>query len=271
MEFFDTHCHVHEASGVYTVASSSRERWLGAGITDGDVLVGEARAAGVTRQICVGTTLEDSLQAIAFADRHEGVWASVGIHPHDAKDYAGQEYLLDSFAGLASRPKVVAVGECGLDYYYNNSPVSAQREILEFQLEVARKYDLAVIFHVRDAFDDLWPIVDNFSGIRGVIHSFTSTTGVLEKVLTRGLYVGFNGIMTFTKHQEQLAAAVAAPLEKIVVETDAPYLTPAPQRGKICKSSHVVVTAEFLANLRGERLEQFAEATTRNANNLFRL
>ena len=161
------------------------------------------------------------------------------------------------------------LGECGLDYYYENSPKEAQKAILRFQLELAQKHSLPVIFHVREAFDDFWPIVDEYKGIRGVIHSFTSTTRVLDEILQRGLYVGLNGIITFTKQPEQLAMAKAVPLEKLVLETDAPFLTPSPYRGTICLPKHVRTTAEFLADLRGEPLSAIADSTTRNARMLF--
>lgn len=271
MELFDTHCHIHEADPAYTEQSSSRERWLKAGITSADALVEDAKRAGVTRAICVGTSLADSAHAVSFVQRHEGLWASIGIHPHDAKDYVGLNDMLSAFSDLATQPKVVAVGECGLDFYYTNSPKRDQIELLEFQLEVAAKHDVALIFHIRDAFDEFWPIFDNYKGLRGIVHSFTADTRVLDQALSRGLSIGLNGIMTFTKDNAQLAAAKAAPLDRIVVETDAPYLTPAPQRGKICTSSHVVVTAGFLAHLRGEPIELFASTTTNNAMNIFRI
>jgi TatD DNase family protein len=126
-----------------------------------------------------------------------------------------------------------------------------------------------LIFHVRDAFDDFWPIFDSYEGIRGVIHSFSAGLPELEQIQRRGLYVGLNGIMTFTKHVKQLDAAKAIPLARLLLETDAPFLTPQPFRGSICEPRHVRVTAEFLAELRGESLSELANATTRNAQSLF--
>ena len=128
-----------------------------------------------------------------------------------------------------------------------------------------------MIFHVREAFEDFWPIFDEFKGVRGVIHSFTATQKELDDILSRGLYVGLNGIMTFTKQDAQLAAAKAVPLDRLVLETDAPFLTPAPYRGTICEPKHVRITAEFLADLRGESLAAIADATTHNARKLFDL
>lgn len=269
-ELFDTHCHIHEADADYGHHTESRDKWHKADARNVDALVHDAVAAGVTRMICVGTTLEDSQHAVQFVGQRAHTWASIGLHPHEAKVYAGKQDLLDQFAALATQPKVVAVGECGLDYYYNHSPRSEQITLLEFQLQLARQHDLPVIFHVREAFDDLWPVLRNFPGIRGVIHSFTANTTVLGQVLDHGLYVGLNGIMTFTKDQAQLDAAKAVLLDRLVLETDAPFLTPVPYRGKVCEPKHVAATAEFLSGLRKESIEDLSQATTANACALFR-
>lgn len=234
-------------------------------------MIKEAAAIGVDRLVCVGTTLEDSKAAIKFAQDRENCWATIGIHPHEAADHLKNPETFKAFAGLADEAKVVAIGEAGLDFYYNHSPKAEQIKLLRLQLELAQKHDLPLVFHVRDAFDDFWPIFDEYKSLKGVIHSFTSNKAVLKEILERGLYVGLNGIMTFTKSQDQLAAAKAVPLSKLLLETDAPFLTPTPFRGTICEPKHVRVTAEFLAKLRGESLEQITEATTQNAKTLFGL
>jgi TatD DNase family protein len=158
-----------------------------------------------------------------------------------------------------------------LDYFYNHSPKDAQTEILKFQIELALKHDLPMIFHIRDAFKEFWPVFDSYRGVRGVVHSFSATEKELQQIIERGLYAGLNGIMTFTKNQAQLAAAKAVPLSNLLLETDAPFLTPAPFRGTICEPKHVRVTAEFLSGLRGESLGQIFAATTNNAQTLFGL
>jgi TatD DNase family protein len=254
-EFVDTHCHVHFND--YEL--------------DADEVIADALNAGVTLMICVGCTLSDSKLGVKMAARHSSIWASIGIHPHEAKLYVEDEKALQEFRDLASKPRVVAVGEIGLDYYYNHSSKEDQAEMLRFQLTVAQEHDLPVIFHVREAFDDFFAILDDFKGIKGVIHSFTANKATLDKCLARGLYIGLNGIMTFTKDQNQLQAAKAVPLNRLLLETDAPFLTPVPFRGTICQPKHVVSTAEFLANLRQESLEELAAATTKNALTLFRL
>jgi TatD DNase family protein len=258
MEFTDTHCHLQFAD--YPL--------------DPDQVLQDAFEEKVTRVIAVGCTLEDSKAAVEFAARHDNVWAAIGLHPHEAGRYIHDHHALQEFRELASRPKVVAVGETGLDFYYNHSPKEAQVQLLRFQLDVAATHNLPLIFHVRDAFDDFWPIFDEFHGVgrlRGVIHSFSSDQADLEQIILRDLYVGLNGIMTFTTKPEQLAAAKAVPLDRLLLETDAPFLTPKPFRGKVGEPKYVRVTGEFLAHLRGENLESLAITTTANACELFKL
>ena len=275
MELTDTHCHIHEAVAEGAFSTETRERYAKAGSPSPDDMIVSAAKADVTRLVCVGTTLEDSELAVKFAGTREHVWASIGIHPHESKSYVGDPKALRQFADLAAKKKVVAVGECGLDYYYTHSLQADQETILRFQIELALEHDLPMIFHVRDAFDDFWPIFDSYRSagrrIRGVIHSFSSTPEDLAQILDRGLFVGLNGISTFTKVEQQIAAIKAVPLSKLVLETDAPFLTPTPYRGKLCEPKHIRVTAEFLAELRGEPLEELAAHTTENAIGLFNL
>ncbi len=255
MQLIDTHCHIHFPD--YEL--------------DAEEVLGSAQAAGIGKLLCVGCTLPDSKLGVAFAQKHEGVWASIGIHPHEAARYVDDDEKLQSFRNLAGSPKVVAIGESGLDYHYMHSNKPEQEALLRFQLTVAQEQDLPLIFHVREAFDDFFAILSDFEGVRGVVHSSTANTATLDKILNRGLYIGLNGIMTFTKDAEQLQAARAVPLDRLLLETDAPFLTPTPYRGRICEPKHVLVTAEFLANLRGESLEDIATATTSNAKKLFNL
>ncbi len=271
MEFVDTHCHIHEAFTAAALSTETSARYEKAGSPSPDDMIAAATSEGVTRMICVGTTLEDSELAVSFATEREHVWASIGLHPHEAKSYTGNQKALQRFAALAKKPKVVAIGECGFDYYYNHSLQADQEAVLRFQIELALRHKLPMIFHIREAFDDFWRVFDDYQGIRGVVHSFSSVTQDLEQILDRGLYVGLNGITTFTKIDDQVKAAQAVPLAKLVLETDAPFLTPAPYRGTICEPKHVRVTAEFLASIRGESVEGIAARTTENAQSIFRL
>lgn len=271
LHFTDTHCHIHEALDTFVFRSETRKKYEKAGLPRPDDIVQAALKADVDRMICVGTTVEDSKHAVEFVGGREHVWASIGIHPHEAQTTIDDTEALQRFTALATEPKVIAIGECGLDYYYAHSSKEEQERILRFQLDLAAQHDLPVIFHVRDAFDDFWPIFDDYKNIRGVIHSFSAGEEVLGQILERGLYVGLNGIMTFTKDPHQLNSAKQVPLERMLLETDAPFLTPHPYRGSICEPKHVCVTAEFLANLRGETVEQIATQTTKNAERVFKL
>jgi TatD DNase family protein len=255
MQFVDTHCHIHFPD--YEL--------------DPDEVRKAANAEGVTRILCVGCTLPDSQAAVAYAARHDGVWATIGLHPHEGSIYVDDHHALQQFRDLVSKPKVVAIGETGLDYYYEHSTPEQQKKLLRFQLDLAKERDLPLIFHVRDAFDDFWPIFDEYKGLRGVVHSFTGTQADVDEILKRNLYIGLNGIMTFTKNADQLEVAKRIPAESLLIETDAPFLTPVPFRGKICEPRHVKVTATFLSDLRGESLEDLAVSTTRNARKLFNI
>jgi TatD DNase family protein len=249
----DTHCHIHEAD--YPL--------------DAIETLGRAFDNGVNQLICVGTNEESSRLAVAFASEHDGAYAAVGVHPHDTKDGWGDiARLADS---IATERKIVAVGEIGLDYFYTHSPRETQIKALEEQIDLALKHDLPIIFHVREAFADFWPIFNNFSGIRGVLHSFTDSQANLDIGLGHGLYVGVNGISTFTRDIAQKAVFTTIPLSRLLLETDAPFLTPAPLRGKVNEPAFVKNIALFHAANRSISFEDVAGATTTNARALFAL
>jgi TatD DNase family protein len=268
MQLFDTHCHI-QSVGLAGGERSTREMWAKAGETSVDAIVARAHEAGVTKMICVGCDVDDSVLAVECVKTRENLYASIGIHPHEAVRYVDRQEELARFEQLTSEAEVVAIGECGLDYFYTHSPREEQIKMLTFQLELAKKHDLPVIFHVREAFADFWPILDQFEGIRGVLHSFTDNLANMEKAVQKGLYIGVNGIATFAKQPEQLAMYKAIPLKNLLLETDAPFLTPVPFRGKICEPKHVALTAEFLSSLRGETVSEISETTTHNAEKLF--
>ena len=244
----DTHCHIHESDFPLPIE---------------DVLA-HAADAEVQKLICIGTNEQSTREAISFAETHDNTWASIGVHPHDTKDG------YDEIAALAgTSDKIVAVGEVGLDYFYTHSPKEMQIEALKHHIEIALKHDLPIIFHVREAFDDFWPVFDSYSGIRGELHSFTDSKENLEKALERGLYIGVNGISTFTKDETQKDTFDSIPLDRLLFETDAPFLTPAPFRGKVNEPAFVRNIAEYHANRRGISVEEIASATTANAEKLF--
>lgn len=266
IELVDTHCHIQSA-GQGRGERATRELWAKVPELTGDKMIEDAVAAGVTKMICVGCDADDSRLAIEFVKNRRNCWASVGIHPHEAKGYAKNE--LRDFARLASDPKVVAIGECGLDYYYGHSPKDKQIEVLKFQIELALELDLPLIFHVREAFDDFWPVLDSYKGVRGVLHSFTDNAENLHKAMDRNLYIGVNGIATFAKNPAQLGVYREVPLQKLLLETDAPFLTPVPYRGNINEPKRVRTVMEFLSGLRGEDRDVLGRATTRNVHQLF--
>lgn len=270
MELFDTHCHI-QSVGQSQGERNTRELWAKAGDGSLEEMIARAHDAGVQQMICVGCDVADSELAVSQVQQHEGLYASIGIHPHEAQIYENETAALERFAALTTQPKVVAVGECGLDYFYTHSPREAQIRVLEYQLDLAVRHDLPVIFHVREAFDDFWPVFANFKGLRGVLHSFTDTIGNMQKAVENGLFIGVNGIATFAREDWQRAMYRQIPLEMLVLETDAPFLTPVPHRGKVCEPKHVIHTAEFLSRLRGESLDILAKETTKNARSLFGL
>jgi TatD DNase family protein len=269
MELVDTHCHIQSAGLTSGGEHTTQQLWARNPELTSENLVISAKKNNVTRLIVVGCDLEDSQLASQFVQTNENCWASVGIHPHEAKDYVGQESLKQQFTDLVTKPRVVAIGECGLDYYYNHSPKSDQSEILRFQIELAQKVGLPLIFHVREAFDDFWPILDNYSGVKGVLHSYTDNSLNLSKALDRGLMIGVNGIVTFTKDANQLEVYRSVPLHNLLLETDAPFLAPKPYRGKINEPKHVSTIADFIAQLNKTDRETVANATTQNARKLF--
>lgn len=247
--FTDTHCHIHEVS--YKDGTSAYCRSL---------------EAGVIRMIVVGTDENSSQEAVSFARTHANAWASVGLHPHDATAGLTGVSQLTSMLD-ASTDKIVAVGEIGLDYFYDNSPREQQIEMLHAQMELAVRHKLPIIFHVREAFDDFWPIIDQYKGLRGVLHSFTDNLSNMDQALSRGLLIGVNGIATFAKDRQNVYKAI--PIDSILLETDAPYLTPVPYRGTINEPAFITYVAQHLANLQSINLQELSRATERNATHLF--
>lgn len=234
----------------------------------GEVLE-RARAAGVTRVVSIGTTLEDSRAAAALAKLHPDVHASVGIHPHSAEEATAE--ALREIEALAREPGVVALGETGLDYFYDNAPRDAQRRSFLHHLDMGRRLDLPVVVHAREADDDVTALLrEAGAGTRGVLHCFAGRRPMLEAALALGWYISFSGMITFPKYGDaELLRAV--PLDRLLVETDSPYLTPVPHRGKRNEPAHVALISRRAAEVRGEDAELVASATARNAMDLYRI
>jgi TatD DNase family protein len=254
----DTHCHIHEASYPLDIS----------GVMD------RAHQAGVMQMICVGTNEVSSREAIEFASNHDGAFASIGIHPHESNLDVRHISELVRFVSEASdeiEPKIVAIGEIGLDYFHESNSRDVKIQMLETQIELALKHSLPIIFHVRDAFDDFWPIFDNFPSIRGELHSFTDKVENIQKGLDRGLYIGVNGYSTFTKDESQKIMFAEIPLDRLLLETDAPFLTPVPFRGKTNEPAFVKNIAEYQGMIRHISFDEVATSTTANAELLFGL
>lgn len=254
MQFIDTHCHLQFDKLAEKI----------------DQVMTGAAATGVSGMICVGTSAADSRQAVEYAQQFDNVWAAVGAHPHDGKEFDPAADL-STVTSLFKQPRVVAVGEIGLDFYKDYSPKEDQEKLLRLQLEAALPTSLPFIFHVRDAWKDFWRIMDDYKDVRAVVHSFSAGQKQLDKIVEKGWHVGLNGIMTFTRDEAQLAAAKTVPADRLLLETDAPFLTPEPVRSEVCEPKHVRLTAEFLAGLRGESLEEMSKYTTDNAMRLFNI
>ena len=226
-----------------------------------------AAAAGVGRVICVGTDADYSAAAIEVARSHPGtVWATVGLHPHDASDG------VEGIVGLLGEPEVVGVGECGLDYFYDHSPRDVQRAAFATQVGLARDRDLALVVHTRDAWDDTFDIL-RAEGVpaRTVFHCFTGGPGEARLALELGAYLSFSGIVTFKNAGDVREAAALAPLDRILVETDAPYLTPVPHRGTPNEPAFVALVGAAVAQAKGVPVDTVEAATWANTAALFRL
>ena len=238
-----------------------------------EAVIARARDAGVETIIAVGGAgdMSSNSEAVALAARFENVYATVGMHPHDAKDVGADE--LKSLRELASHAKVVAVGETGLDYYYNHSPHEVQRRVFAQIIQMARATDLPIVVHERDAATQAAEMlrVEGGGDLPGVIHCFTGNYDAACAYLDLGLYLSFTGIITF-KNAELLRDVVCkVPLERLLVETDSPYLTPVPHRGKRNEPAYVRFVAETIANVKKLTLEEVARVTTANVKNLFRI
>ncbi len=255
LAWFDTHCHLQDPE--YDADRSE--------------VVARAQSVGVTRLVTIGTGLANSKQAIGLAEGSENVWATVGIHPHEASgwDAKAQEEL----QALSENSRVVAIGEVGLDYHYEHSSKEAQQEAFRQSLGLAKERKLPVVIHCRDAWEDLFGILREVSTPQagGVLHCFTGGVDELKTGLGLGLTISFSGILTFKNARAIQEAAKVAPLDRVVIETDAPYLAPDPNRGKRNEPGWVIEVGKRLADIQQRDISEVAQVTTENANRLFQL
>ena len=241
-----------------------------------DQVLARADAAGVPQTITVGTSIADSRQAATLAEDREGVYATVGVHPHEADKCLDQSSLEDMFRALTAHPKVVALGEMGLDRHYPDPPIESQRRVLQWQLDLAAKLPDAgpIVIHNREATDEILGQLED-SGIPGsrfVFHCFTGDEGELESILEFGAMVSFTGIVTFKNARALAAASDRVPLDRLMVETDAPYLTPEPHRKvRPNEPCYVPFVARFFARYRDMEEKDLVAALDGNARRFFRL
>jgi len=236
-------------------------------------VIERARAAGVEQIIAVGGAgdMSSNTDAVALADSFATIYATVGMHPHDAKDVGPHE--IEKLKELSRSPKVVAIGETGLDYYYNHSPRDMQRRVFAEFIHLARKTELPIVVHERDAASDGAELLrkEGEGKLRGIIHCFTGNYEAARTYLDLGFYISFTGIITF-KNADALRDVVRrVPLERMLVETDSPYLTPVPHRGKRNEPAYVRLVAQTVASIKGVTLEEVARVTTDNTRQLFRI
>ncbi|MBO9725505.1 MAG: TatD family hydrolase [Novosphingobium sp.] len=253
--FIDSHCHL-EYEGL---------------VEDQNGVLDRARAAGIRGFLNISTRRSEWERVVGTAARHPDVWASVGIHPHEADQHAdlGEAALLEA----TRHPKVIGIGETGLDYYYDKSDREVQQALFRTHITVGRETGLPLIIHTRDAEDDTFRILEDEMGkgaFPALIHCFTASADFGRKVLDLGLSISISGIVTFKNAKDLQDVVPTIPEDRILVETDSPFLAPVPHRGKRCEPAYTADTAKFVAQLRGVSVEQLGEMTTRNFFNLFK-
>jgi TatD DNase family protein len=252
----DTHCHLADPK-LYA---------------DLDGVLTRAADAGIAAMVSVGaiTSIETDRLTVEIAERHANIYAAIGVHPHDAKDCDADR--ISALRELAQSKKVVAIGESGLDFHYMHSPVQAQEAALRRHLELTAELGLPITIHCRDAEERLTAIVREVGmpARGGVIHCFTGNTDAAREFVALGFHISFSGIVTFRNAREIHAAAPTVPADRVMVETDAPYLAPEPYRGKRNEPAYVRRTLEVLAKLRGVEADDLARITSENARRLFR-
>jgi len=245
----DTHCHLYDQK-LYNQL---------------DEIVKNAKNNNIQKMICIGDRLSTSEQSIQIAEKYNNIYASVGIHPHEAKD-ASKQYL-NELKNKAAHQKVVAIGEIGLDYHYNFSDSVSQKKLFSEQLELANELDLPTIVHCRDSDDDLYSCIKKSSSHKGVIHCFASNLDFAKKIIELGYLISFTGMVTFVKELEPVIKEIE--LSNMMIETDSPYLAPAPYRGKINQPAYVIEVAKKIAEIKKIELDEVIQETTHNAYSLF--
>jgi TatD DNase family protein len=247
----DSHCHLD-------FADSTAER---------EAIISRARAAGVDTMLTISTRLDEFDAVRVIAEAHAGIWCSVGVHPHEAKDHA--ELAPQKLVALAAHPKVVGIGETGLDFHYDLSPRDIQEQVFRAHIAASRETGLPLIIHAREADCEIAQILNDERPPSGVMHCFSSGRALADAALALGFYLSISGIVTFRNADELRAIVRDLPLDRLLIETDAPYLAPVPYRGKRKEPAFVTATAAAVAELKGLELQHLAEMTSANFFRLF--
>lgn len=252
--FFDTHAHYTDERLIGNVA-----------LTD------ELFASDICGIICVAVDNDDAQKCIAIANRYPHMYASAGIHPSECMRFSSVESEMQRLRSVCKEKKVVAIGEIGLDYHYDFSEKAVQLRFFEAQMKLASELDIPVIIHDREAHADVFDMVKSYPSVRGVIHSYSGSAEMAREYVKLGWYLSYSGVVTFANAAKTHEAAKATPMERLLIETDAPYLAPVPMRGKTNHSGYVHYTAEKIAELHGVDIATVARATAENAHKLFRI
>jgi len=246
----DTHCHLYDEK-------------LYANL---DEIITNASEANIEKMICIGDNLQTSEKSIKISETYQNIYATIGIHPHESKNTPIS--YLSMLEKKATHKKVVAIGEIGLDYYYNFSDSDTQKKVFLDQLKLAKKLNLPAVIHCRDAYEDLYTTILNSNHKKGVIHCFSGSIEFAKKIINLGFYISFTGMITFVKELENIIHKID--LKHIMIETDSPYLAPVPYRGKINQPAYVNKVAEKIAEIKNISIEEVEKITTNNANLLFK-
>jgi len=245
---FDTHAHYHDKRFDH----------------DRDALLADLPGQGIAFVLECGTDLQSSKQALQLAQQHNHIYAAVGIHPHEAKAFTDTDQLNT----LAQQPKCVAIGEIGLDYHYDFSPREAQQQFFRAQLELAQELNMPVVIHDREAHEDTLKLLQAFKPC-GVMHCFSGSVEFAREIIKLGLYIGLGGAVTFKNARKALEVAAEIPLDRLLLETDAPYMAPVPHRGQRCDSRHIALVAARIAEIRGMDAQALIDQCAKNAKELF--
>ncbi|MBQ4327876.1 MAG: TatD family hydrolase [Clostridia bacterium] len=260
MKLFDSHAHYYDERFEQEVDGGA------------DAVLSSVFLGHVAKIVNVGTCNENSARCIEQAARYEGMYAAVGIHPSDCRFYTDVERelaILEQTLSDRASKKIVALGEIGLDYHYENTDRAKQAAFFEAQLEMAERLDLPVIIHDREAHGDCMDTVRRHRGVRGVFHSFSGSAEMAKELVKLGWYISFSGVVTFKNAAKVKEAAAAVPLDRLMIETDCPYLAPHPHRGEINHSGLIHLTCEALADIHSMKIEEMAEITYGNSCNFF--